>query len=70
MIAWGEIWYTAKIGITSAPRARAMTTSSPPTIPNSTWPEATICTTGTPGPPFMISTSSPARLKAPPSRAA
>ncbi len=52
-------------GSTSAPRARAVSTSSAPEMPKSTCPPATIWTTGTPAPPPRISTSSPSLANAP-----
>ncbi len=70
MMPCGEVWNVAKTGTTSAPRARAMRTSSAPATPKSTLPDATICTTGTPAPPPWISTSSPCFRNAPASRAA
>jgi hypothetical protein len=61
----GLVWKIAKMPTAAPPRSRSVSTWSPLTTPNSTLPLATICATGVPAAPEMISHSRPSFAKRP-----
>ena len=66
----GLRWKVANTATISPPRARRVSTSSPETIANGTWPLATSCAHGTCAPPLRISTANPSATYKPSCRAA